>query len=155
MTDPTLPIWLLAVLGPPSGGSVALVAIEPTSDDLFDALHKRMRRGGFSQVTEREWHTGAWGLSRTAAIDVVGGDLIRVTTGAASVYTGGPMPVTPRWLEAARARRALVALLPPGTLAGTEDAEAKKDRIGELAASRQLLGTMAPVRFDLPVSRPA
>lgn len=148
------PIWLLGVLDT-RGGPTALVAIEPTTDEMHGTLSDRMRRGGFARVTLPEWNTGWWGLSRTAAVDVVRGDLVRITTGQASIYTGDTMPVTDRWLEAARARRACVALLVPGTLDGATDVADRQRRVAALVPGRRLLGTMAPVRFDLDVRRPA
>lgn len=149
------PIWLLAVLEPARrDGPVAMVAIEPTTAELFDALTTRMRAGGFAAVSRQEWERVRWGRSRTAAVDVVGGDLIRITTGQTSVYTGGPMPVTEAWMSAARRGRALVALLVPGTLAGAPADADKHERVAGLTSTGQLLGTMAPVRFDLPVRRP-
>lgn len=150
-----LPIWVLAVLEPADSGPVALVGIEPVGETLYGQLHSRMRRAGFGQLNTRAWNTATWALSPTAAIDVVRGDLVRITTGQSSVYTAGPMPVSDRWLQAARARRALIALIKPGTVAGVDDDDTKIARLGDLAATRQLLGAMAPVRFDLPVTRPA
>jgi hypothetical protein len=148
------PIWLLAVVEV-SSGPTAMVAIEPQTAEVYEHVHTRMRRGGFTKVTRREWDTSTWALSTTAAVDVVHGDLVRITTGAASIYTAGPMPVSAGWLEAARCRRVLVALVVPGTLGLDGTSEQKQQRLADLVDRRQLVGTMAPARFNLPVRRPS
>lgn len=148
------PFWLIAVLGA-GDGSTPVVAIQPATDDTYAGVATRFKRAGYGRITRREWESAAWPLSPTSAVDVVRGDLIRITTGTASIYTSTACPVTPMWTSAARERRALVALVPVGEFATDEmTTDEGLSRLAVLAGSRLLLGAMAQVRFDLPVSRP-
>lgn len=149
------PYWLLAVLGD-GDGSTPLVAIQPATQSMYDDVAIRLRRARFGRITGRDWRAGVWPVSPTSALDVVRRDLVRVTTGQASLYRVDTHPVTPMWMSAARERRALVALLPVATFdRPPATVDAGLDRLRDLADERQLLGAMAPVRFDLPVRRPA
>lgn len=149
------PIWLVSVIEAGRSGPTAMLGIEPQTDELYGHIRDRMRRGGFRKVTHREWNTATWGLSLTAAVDVVRGDLVRVTTGATSIYTASRCPVTDTWMNAARTRRVLVALLPAGTLGDDLTDDEKQGRVADLVGRRELLGTMAPARFNMPVHRPS
>lgn len=148
------PYWLLAVLGD-RDGSTPVVGIQPASPDTHAAVATRLRRVGFTRVTGRDWGMALAPISLTSALDVVRGDLVRLTTGTASVYTDRPTGVTPQWTSAARERRALVALVPPGTYAAGEwTTDAGLDQLAALATRRELLAGFAAVRFDKPVQRP-
>ncbi|MEV4122882.1 hypothetical protein [Micromonospora sp. NPDC049645] len=149
------PFWLLAVLGDREG-STPVVGIQPGRPEQHEQVAVRLRRVGFRPVTGRDWNMAVAPISPTSAVDVVRGDLVRITTGAASVYTDRPNPVTPQWISAARERRALVVLVPSGTYGDGEwVTEPGLDRLAVLAGRRELLAGLAAVRFDLPVQRPA
>jgi hypothetical protein len=155
MTSEGEPFWLLGVVGI-GDGSTPVVAIQPATEETHRGVLQRFRRAGYGRISTREWDTATWPLSPTSALDVVGGDLIRVTTGTASIYTAQPVSVTPMWVSAARERRALVGLVPAGSFE-TEQMTTEEGlaQLGELAGRRVLVGAMAQVRFDMPISRPA
>src|SRR5512142_3434646 len=141
---------MLGVLGH-GGGSTPLVAVQPLDDDLHEQIATRLRRGGWRRVSAAEWSRQAWPVAPAGAVDVVGGQLVRITTGTASLYCADDFPLTPMWISAGRERRALVALVPPGTYTEDEASapEPAVDLLGQAAAARRLLAALAVVRFDV------
>lgn len=153
--DSTEPRWVLAVVGH-DDGSTPVLAVQPRSADQYDQVATRLRRGGWKRLSAGEWSRRAWPVAPAGAVDVVGGELVRFTTGTASVYCADDVPTTPMWASAARERRALVALVPPGAFDAAEaraEAGGSPDIAGtvfaEAAAGRQLYAALATVRFDV------
>jgi hypothetical protein len=128
--------------------------MQPGDLSQFEAARVRLARGGWKRVSASEWRRQAFAVAPAGAIDVVGGDFVRITTGAASFYAGleDTRRVTPMWRSAAVERRAFAGLVLPGRF----DDEFGMDLAGrhdvlELAASQQgLWGALVPVRFDAP-----
>ncbi len=143
------PRWIAAVLGH-GGGSTPAVVLQPRDQATHDQVAVRLRRGGWTRVSAAEWNRQAWPLAPAGAVDVVGGVLVRFTTGAASVYAAEDLAVTPMWTSAARERRALVALVPPDAFTDEEyEPEAAGGVLGQLAAARRLHAGLCAVRFDV------
>lgn len=141
-----------------------LVAQQPDNPADYEYIKVRLNRVQFGRITPTQFEAGPWPYSPTSAIDVVGNDFIRLTTGTASIYTAERMPVHPLWMETARTRRARFALLPPGVFPVDNEANEAPpdltpswqiDMMMQLCAQRRLLGGTAKVRFDMPISRPA
>lgn len=152
-----VPRWLVIVMGQEEQAPHAALVIEPVTPDMWQQLRKRMRATGFNRITPHHWNTLTWPYSATSALDIVDGDLIRLTTGMSSIYTGDArsprFELTPRWLAAARSRRVLVGLVPPDTLAGEND-EQRQRSLRHAVDVGALTGGTARARFDLPVTRP-
>lgn len=152
-----LPRWLVIVMGQDEQLAHSALVIEPATSEMYTQLRRRMRAGGFNRITHHAYQTLTWPYAAHAAVDVVNGALVRITTGMASVYAGTaaapPFPLTSRWIASARARRTLVGLVPPGSLADGDDT-VKQAALVDAVEDGLLLGASARARFDLPVSRP-
>lgn len=143
--------WVMAVAGI-GDGSTAMLAMQPDDRDQHKQVAIRLRRAAFARIGRYSFERGAWPLSASSAVDVVHRRVVRVTTGQASLYAAGPLEATPMWLSAARERRALVALVPPGTFdpdAAVPSADDGLAALSALAAGNGLLGALAVVRFDV------
>ena len=145
MPERAAALWMLGVFGL-GNESVPAVGIQPDQQAEHTALATRLRRGGWKRVYKTDWDTGRWPESHAGALDVVDGRLVRLTTGAASVYTGEPMELTPMWRSAARERRAVVTLLEPGTL---DPAHGPEDLDALMRSGAHLLAAGTAVRFDV------
>lgn len=152
-----LPRWLVIVMGQDEQLAHAALVIEPASMDAYSQLRRRMRSAGFNRITGHAYSTLTWPYAAHAAVDVVKGNLIRITTGQSSIYAGHadapPFPLTARWIASARARRVLVGLVRPGALVDGDDV-ARQGALLDAVDGGLLLGASARARFDLPVSRP-
>lgn len=143
--------WALAVYEL-AGTLVPVVAICPDDETAHGALATRLRRGGWKRVYPADWDTGRWPTAPAGALDVAGGELVRLTTGTASVYAHGALVLMPLWRSAAyELRRAVVALVPPGTFpAAAADPDADPEEMGALLrAAPRLLAAQVTVRFDV------
>lgn len=148
------PIWLLVVFGDPADPRPFL-AVQPATAEHYDAIRERFLAGWFTPVSLRQWNARMWPRAPRAAVDVVRGDLVRITTGEASIYTTDAMQVPPLWFTTAQHRHALVALLPLGTLTDDSDDDASKAAIEQAVGRGEVYGAAVRVRFDMPVRRPA
>lgn len=154
LTTMTQPIWAVAVT---EDKSTALLVICPADASSHAQMLTRVRAAGAARVTPHEFIASTWPHSRTMAADIVAGELIRVTTGKSSFYTGRAdapaFMVTPAWQDAAFGRgRIMFGVVPPGTMGGG-DGEGI-EQLAQAVESGTLIGCSAVARFDLPIRRP-
>ncbi len=148
--DESTPTWGLLVLADSRGFSTPLVVVIFRDDEQWNAVTVRANAGGWRRPRLADWQRGAWDLTPHGAVDVVGKELVRVTTGRASLYAAPPVQTTPMWVSAAREKRAVVAFAPPGTLQGEYTGpEEFGQAVAALTADRRLWAGLAPVRFDV------
>lgn len=146
---------MLAVVGDGAGFSTSVLAIEPRDEETWMAAGAKLREGGWQRISRRDWSRCVAAVVPYGAVDVVKHKVVRVAVNStASIFAAAEVQTTPMWTSAARERRALVALTPPGAF---PQEQYSPDEVGDVlydvAGSRALLAALVPVRFDVFTGR--
>lgn len=145
--------WGFMVSASTAGDTWAAVLMSPEDRVAYAALASRLRAGGLKIVKSPLW--GRFALDATSCMVTVEREhFTQMHTGRSRLLATEAQPMTPLWLAAARRGRVILALLPPGTLAGIKaGAENQADlwgaRLDELADHGGLLTGFATV-LDVP-----
>ncbi|MFJ8388616.1 hypothetical protein ACIQ9Q_29645 [Streptomyces sp. NPDC094438] len=143
--------WGLGVVAASDGDRWSTVTIQPPDDAEHAELAVRLKAAGLKRLNLREWNGGLWPLSR-CSLTIQSGHLTQLHTGRSRIVCSEPLEVSPAWQEAAARGRALLSLVPPGTMPEDHDhaaaaAETGEDaRLVDAVTSGVLLGGLAEVR---------
>ncbi len=131
-------------------GTTAALVIVPGSQDHYAAALRPLRRNGWTQPSRNECDKGAWTVAPGSVLDLVDNAIVRVGAPTAQFFPRGPIDTPPVWRSAARERRALVALAPPGSFPNSEDHTPEEfgKLLVNLAGQRLLATALVTVRFN-------
>ncbi len=140
--------WFVAVVGD-NAGTTPFLIIVPKDAATYEQARGPLRRDGWAHPSLAEWGRGAYTAAPRGVVDVVKGQIVRVSTGPNRCHLFGSAAITPMWCSAARERRALVVLVPHDSMPEPEYVpEAIGVRLAELAAERLVTAALAKVTFD-------